>query len=203
MTIIGTKCQDKSAKSSFVIYECKVLIQVPFFIYSLSLCLSSEKWLACVFVFLRFWSPNPTSLPQPPHSCPPPASRPPSLFSPRRESKVQSEAQVPKVILAGRCSKSSAVTGTVVVRAIVRAEGQVGLGYVEQLTWLRKYFGWTLLRGDVILSSAKKKKSMIQASNIPIKLKRCIHWTASALDAAILSILSVICEADYVLTFHV
>ncbi|TKS84810.1 Collagen alpha-1(XXVII) chain B [Collichthys lucidus] len=34
------------------------------------------------------------------------------------ESKVQSEAQVPKVILAGRCSKSSAVTGTVVVRAI-------------------------------------------------------------------------------------
>lgn len=41
---------------------------------------------------------------------------------------------MPKVILAGRCSKSSAVTGTVVVKAIVRAEGQVELGYVEQLT---------------------------------------------------------------------
>lgn len=57
------------------------------------------------------------------------------LSLPCRESKVQSEAQVPKVILAGRCSKSSAVTGTVVVRAIVRAEGQVELGYVEQLIW--------------------------------------------------------------------
>lgn len=57
----------------------------------------------------------------------------PSLSPSCRESKVQSEAQVPKVILAGRCSKSSAVTGTVVVGPIVRAEGQVGLGYVQQL----------------------------------------------------------------------
>lgn len=63
-----------------------------------------------------------------------------SLSLPCREYKVQLEAQVPKVILAGRCSKSSAVTGTVVVRAIVRAEGQVELGYAKQLTW-RKIFG--------------------------------------------------------------
>lgn len=91
-------------------------------------------------VFLWFWSPDPhssllhRSLPQlHPHLFP--------LLSPScRESKVQSEAQVPKVILAGRCSKSSAVTGTVVVGAIVRAEGQVGLGYVLQLAW-RKYLG--------------------------------------------------------------
>lgn len=80
---------------------------------------------------------TPTS-PPPPLTGPSPA---PPLFPPScRESKVQSEAQVPKVILAGRCSKSSAVTGTVVVGAIVRAEGQVGLGYVQQLT-RRKYSG--------------------------------------------------------------
>lgn len=51
-----------------------------------------------------------------------------------RVSKARSEAQVPKVILAGRCSKSSAVTGTVVGREIVKADGQVELDYGEQLT---------------------------------------------------------------------
>lgn len=67
---------------------------------------------------------------------------------------------MPKVILAGRCSKSSAVTGTVVVGAIVRAEDQVGLGYVQQLTW-RKSFGWMLLRGDVTLDRGRKMNEQV------------------------------------------
>lgn len=58
------------------------------------------------------------------HSIPPPLKL--SLSHPYRESKVQSEVRVPKVILAGRCSKSSAVTGTVVVRA-VRGRGGISL----------------------------------------------------------------------------
>ncbi|KAI4817123.1 hypothetical protein KUCAC02_009405 [Chaenocephalus aceratus] len=56
----------------------------------------------------------------------PPSLSPP--FSPCRESMVQAEAQVPKVILAGRCSKSSAVAGTVVVedRGLPGPVGPVG-----------------------------------------------------------------------------
>lgn len=84
------------------------------FFYSLCLCVyNSEHVSPCL--------------------CPPPTLSLP-LSLPCRESKVQSEVQVPKVILAGRCSKSSAVTGTVVVRAIARADRQVELGCVEQLT---------------------------------------------------------------------
>lgn len=60
------------------------------------------------------------------------------LFLPTRESRVQSEAQVPKVILAGRCSKSSAVTGTVVIRAKERQRARVELAYTGQMTWKKK-----------------------------------------------------------------
>lgn len=42
---------------------------------------------------------------------------------------------MPKVILAGRCSKSSAVTGTVAVRAIARQRARVELGCADQMTW--------------------------------------------------------------------
>lgn len=60
------------------------------------------------------------------------------LFLPTRESRVQSEAQVPKVILAGRCSKSSAVTGTVVVRAKERQRPRGELAHTGQMTWKKK-----------------------------------------------------------------
>lgn len=55
-----------------------------------------------------------------------------SLSHPYRENKVQSEVLVPKVILAGRCSKSSAVTGTVVVRA-VRGSGGITVHLEENI----------------------------------------------------------------------
>lgn len=66
---------------------------------------------------------------------PPPPLLSPVFFPSARESKVQSEAQVPKVILAGRCSKSSTVTGTALVRALVRKESQVELDYVGTAVW--------------------------------------------------------------------
>lgn len=103
----------QSSQKKTAIYIWPIIMQLCYTVFIYSLCLyvyNSEHVSPCL--------------------CPPP-----TLSLPRRESKVQSEVQVPKVILAGRCSKSSAVTGTVVVRAIARAEHQVELGCVEQLTW--------------------------------------------------------------------
>lgn len=80
-------------------------------------------------------------------------SLPLKLFShPYRESKVQSEVRVPKVILAGRCSKSSAVTGTVVVRA-VRGRGGISLNPTVELEgnipWVYKIQGIAALRTNL------------------------------------------------------